>query len=35
VEIEIDLYSDTVTKPIDAMRRFMCAAEVGWPPAEG
>lgn len=27
--IEIDLYSDTLTKPSDAMRRFMCAAEVG------
>jgi threonine aldolase len=27
--IEIDLYSDTVTKPTPAMRRFMCEAEVG------
>jgi threonine aldolase len=27
--IEVDLYSDTVTRPTDAMRRFMCAAEVG------
>jgi threonine aldolase len=27
--IEIDLYSDTLTKPTDEMRRFMCAAEVG------
>src|SRR5262245_12704068 len=27
--IEIDLYSDTVTRPTAAMRRFMCAAEVG------
>jgi threonine aldolase len=29
VAIDVDLYSDTVTKPTDAMRRFMCAAEVG------
>jgi threonine aldolase len=27
--IEVDLYSDTVTKPTPAMRRFMCDAEVG------
>jgi threonine aldolase len=27
--VEIDLYSDTVTKPTPAMRRFMCEAEVG------
>jgi threonine aldolase len=27
--IEVDLYSDTVTKPTPAMRRFMCEAEVG------
>jgi threonine aldolase len=27
--IEVDLYSDTLTKPTDEMRRFMCAAEVG------
>jgi threonine aldolase len=27
--IEIDLYSDTVTKPTPEMRRFMCEAEVG------
>jgi threonine aldolase len=27
--IEIDLYSDTVTRPTPAMRRFMCEAEVG------
>jgi threonine aldolase len=27
--IEIDLYSDTLTKPTDEMRRFMCTAEVG------
>src|SRR5215813_2884890 len=27
--IEVDLYSDTVTKPTAAMRRFMCDAEVG------
>jgi threonine aldolase len=27
--IEIDLFSDTVTKPTAAMRRFMCEAEVG------
>ena len=25
----VDLYSDTVTRPTAAMRRFMCAAEVG------
>src|SRR5206468_10537814 len=29
VRIEVDLYSDTVTRPTAAMRRFMCAAEVG------
>jgi threonine aldolase len=27
--IEVDLYSDTLTKPTAAMRRFMCEAEVG------
>jgi threonine aldolase len=27
--IEIDLYSDTVTRPTAEMRRFMCEAEVG------
>ena len=27
--IDIDLYSDTVTKPTAEMRRFMCEAEVG------
>src|SRR5687768_12833912 len=27
--IEIDLYSDTVTRPTADMRRFMCEAEVG------
>jgi threonine aldolase len=27
--IEVDLYSDTVSKPTAAMRRFMCEAEVG------
>lgn len=27
--IEVDLYSDTLTKPTAAMRAFMCAAEVG------
>ena len=27
--IEVDLYSDTVTRPTPAMRRFMCDAEVG------
>jgi len=27
--IEVDLYSDTVTRPTDEMRRFMCEAEVG------
>src|SRR5438309_11251872 len=27
--IEVDLYSDTVTKPNAEMRRFMCEAEVG------
>src|SRR5499426_1075344 len=27
--IEVDLYSDTVTRPTAAMRRFMCDAEVG------
>ena len=25
----VDLYSDTVTRPTPAMRRFMCDAEVG------
>src|SRR5262249_19026599 len=28
-KIDVDLYSDTVTKPTTAMRRFMCDAEVG------
>ncbi len=27
--LEIDLYSDTVTRPTPEMRRFMCEAEVG------
>ena len=27
--IDVDLYSDTVTKPTPAMRRFMCEADVG------
>jgi threonine aldolase len=27
--IEVDLYSDTVTRPTRDMRRFMCEAEVG------
>lgn len=27
--IEVDLYSDTVTRPTRAMRQFMCEAEVG------
>lgn len=27
--IDVDLYSDTVTLPTEAMRQFMCAAEVG------
>src|SRR3954471_14642191 len=27
--IDVDLYSDTLTKPTDDMRRFMCDAEVG------
>jgi threonine aldolase len=27
--IAVDLYSDTVTRPTPAMRRFMCEAEVG------
>ena len=29
VRIDVDLQSDTVTKPTAAMRRFMCDAEVG------
>src|SRR5881628_1195983 len=29
IEVEVDLYSDTVTKPTQDMRRFMCEAEVG------
>src|SRR6266496_2733937 len=29
MSIDVDLYSDTVTRPTDEMRRFMCAAEVG------
>jgi threonine aldolase len=28
-EIEVDLFSDTVTKPTPEMRRFLCDAEVG------
>jgi threonine aldolase len=28
-KIEVDLYSDTVTRPTAEMRRFMCEAEVG------
>lgn len=28
-EIRIDLYSDTLTKPTQGMRDYMCAAEVG------
>src|SRR5438067_11528882 len=27
--IDVDLYSDTVTRPTPDMRRFMCEAEVG------
>jgi threonine aldolase len=27
--IEVDLYSDTMTRPTAEMRRFMCDAEVG------
>ena len=27
--IDVDLFSDTVTKPSAAMRAFMCDAEVG------
>ena len=27
--IDVDLYSDTVTRPTTDMRRFMCEAEVG------
>ena len=27
--IEVDLYSDTVTRPTPEMRRFMCEADVG------
>ncbi len=27
--VEVDLFSDTVTRPTPAMRRFMCDAEVG------
>jgi threonine aldolase len=27
--VEVDLFSDTVTRPTAAMRRFMCDAEVG------
>src|SRR5437879_13495127 len=27
--IDVDLYSDTVTRPTAEMRRFMCDAEVG------
>ena len=29
VRIDVDLYSDTVTRPTADMRRFMCEAEVG------
>jgi threonine aldolase len=28
-KIDVDLYSDTVTRPTPEMRRFMCEAEVG------
>src|SRR2546425_9240714 len=28
-KIDVDLYSDTVTRPTADMRRFMCEAEVG------
>ncbi len=27
--VRVDLFSDTVTRPTEPMRRFMCAAEVG------
>ena len=27
--IDVDLFSDTLTKPTAEMRRFMCDAEVG------
>jgi threonine aldolase len=27
--VRVDLFSDTVTRPTESMRRFMCAAEVG------
>jgi threonine aldolase len=27
--VSVDLFSDTVTRPTEPMRRFMCAAEVG------
>ena len=27
--VAVDLFSDTVTRPTAAMRRFMCEAEVG------
>ena len=29
MRLDVDLYSDTVTRPTAAMRRFMCDAEVG------
>ena len=29
VRLDVDLYSDTVTRPTPEMRRFMCEAEVG------
>src|SRR5262249_58220544 len=29
VRIDVDLFSDTVTRPTAEMRRFMCEAEVG------
>ena len=29
MRIDVDLFSDTVTRPTPAMRRFMCDAEVG------
>ncbi len=29
VRIDVDLFSDTVTRPTEEMRRFMCDAEVG------
>ena len=29
MKIEVDLYSDTITRPTPEMRAFMAAAEVG------